>query len=115
MAELKYCGTPPPNPLSLLCKNLKPVVNDAHRNDAKRYFTAVRRLEEAQAITALRGQAETYRQAYVTAHAAQTATGPDAAARSEAATARLEDFESLSTSDALRCVFGSTIYSPNDP
>ena len=63
----------------------------------------MRRLEEAPSIAALRGQAEAYRQAYVTAHAAQTATGPDAAARSEAATARLEDFESLSTGDALRC------------
>ena len=83
---------------------------EPRRNDAKRYFTAVRRLEEDGAITALRSQAETYRQAYVTAHAAQTATGPDAAARSEAATARLEDFESLSTSDALRCVLGLMLW-----
>ncbi len=42
-------------------------------------------------------------QAYVKAHAAQTAIGPDAAAKSEAATAKLEEYESLSTTDALRC------------
>ena len=42
-------------------------------------------------------------QTYVKAHAAQTAIGPDAAAKSEAATAKLEEYESLSTTDALRC------------
>ena len=47
-----------------------------------------------------------HEQAYVKAHAAQTATGPDAAAKSEAATAKLEEYESLSTTDALRCEHG---------
>ena len=55
-----------------------------------------------QCVSSLIKQVKPYAQAYVKAHAAQTATGPDAAAKSEAATAKLEEYESLSTTDALR-------------
>jgi len=63
---------------------------------------AVRRMEDAGTAAPLRRAAAAYRDAYVAAHDAQQASGPEAQARADALRAQLQQYSILSSDDAFR-------------